>query len=348
MQSNNFNRQVIDLKLDDKGYTVEGQNTYGYCKIETRGKKCRIKLSVDGLLSLNNFYKTYLVKVDEYNTDLVPIGIIQVDNNNYGSLNISTDTNKVMGTNNTINDFSIIVVSYKDNNNYKFPIVGFINQVNGSWKKNIKEKNYCYKKKEIIKKEVLKESISQKNNVTKNQKINNKEVIKESKENNKSKKIDNINTDSCIIKEPIEIEDIGNQTFDIIKKHFNKNELNKIYDNIFIEYPKMNPFIDKYSEAEWVRIEPADIIYFPIDTWLLTNNTFLLNAYRRYKHLILGRKKEYIGEKPYFMLGVPNIYYPKDKVVAYFYGFKDFVCCSGAKTKSGEYGYWIIKIESPM
>jgi hypothetical protein len=371
------------LEQEDKGYVSIENKSYGYCKIETRGNKCRIKLSVNGLIKTNQYvYKACLIKTTESSSDIIPIGVIELDNNNYASLNINTVTDNVMKKDIPINDISIIAIMCKENDNkYKFPLVGYIKEIGYTWKKNINIDRKINNQSRIEKPQINKDIKTEKNKVietksndtikidtdnsktdtitTKTNIIDYSQTKKQSNEINNDPKIDETkvtieNTNTSVYNKEserdksIEIDDIGNQTFDIIKEHFDKNELTKIYDNIFKEYPKMKPFEGKYSNIEWIRIEPADIIYFPIESWLLTNNTFLLNAYRKYKHLILGRDMDCDRGKPYFILGVPSIYYPKDKVAAYFYGFKDFVCCSGAKTKSGEYGYWVKEIDYSM
>jgi len=383
VQSNKYNRQVTMFEQEDKGYVSVGNKSYGYCKIETRGNKCRIKLSVNGLIKSNQYiYKACLIKTTENSSHIIPIGVIELDNNNCASLNINTDTDNIMKKDIPINDISIIAITCKENDNkFKFPLVGYIKEIDYPWKKNInidrKINNHSRIEKPQINKDIKieenKEIETEPNYINKTDTdksktekitiktniIDDSQTKKQSNENNNGPKIDDTkltqeNTNTNVYNKEsendksIEIDDIGNQTFDIIKEHFDKNELTKIYDNIFKEYPKMKPFEGKYSNKEWIRIEPADIIYFPIESWLLTNNTFLLNAYRKYKHLILGRDMDCDRGKPYFILGVPGIYYPKDKVAAYFYGFKDFVCCSGAKTKSGEYGYWVKEIDCPM
>ncbi|GKX31864.1 hypothetical protein SH1V18_43440 [Vallitalea longa] len=379
MQAKNYNRQVIDLKQDDKGYVSVGNKSYGYCKIEKRGQKLRIKISVNGLMNSNRIYKAYLIRSTEKNSDMIPIGVIELDNNNYSNLNVTTDSSKIMGQSISIDEISIVAIVCKDDNdNFSFPLVGYIKEIKYPWKKSLNTNKRNKKKKEVIKKDIIvdRNDIQHKEINYVNNNDNNKSFSSQNDKNSKNvenlkkdesinlKKDKSINQTLCSNEktEPektekdevyesnksIEIDDIGNQTFDIIKNHFDDKELAKIHDNIFREYPKMRPFEGKYSDVEWIRIEPADIIYFPIESWLLTNNTFLLNAYRKYKHLILGRNEECKDGKPYFILGVPGIHYPKDKVAAYFYGFKDFICCSGAKTKSGEYGYWIKEIDCPM
>lgn len=382
MQAKKYNRQVIDLKQEDKGYLSISNRSYGYCKIETRGQKLRIKISVNGLINRDNIYKAYLIKSTETDSDMIPVGVIELDDNNYSNLNVATDSSKIMGQNISIDEISIVAIGCKDDNDrFSFPLVGYIKEIDYPWKKNMNIDKISKKKNQAIKKDIVidkKDIIADKSD-TRSKESNpiindvNTSFPAENNENTEknytrkdeptvAEKETPVMETICDNKEiesqkwephedennkSIEIDDIGNQTFDIIKNHFDDNELAKIHDNIFREYPKMRPFEGKYSHVEWIRIEPADIIYFPIESWLLTNNTFLLNAYRKYKHLILGRNEDCRDGKPYFILGVPGIYYPKDKVAAYFYGFKDFICCSGAKTKSGEYGYWIKEIDCP-
>lgn len=366
MQLKKYNRQIIDLKQDDKKNISINNKLSGYCKLETRDNKLRIKISISGPMDINKMYKAYLIKTNERTTHMIPIGVIEVDNSS-NNLNITTDATKIMGQNIGINEISIIAIMYKDDNDkFNFPLVGYIKEINYPWKDNI------IIDKKIRKKEVVSEDIKVENKENNsNKQINNNEnsliekdinglednqihndcLVDEEIESNNDTIIcsnEKIETESCCKCEDngsIEIEDIGNQTFDIIKNHFDEEELAKIHDNLFREYPQMRPFEGKYSDVEWIRIEPSDIIYFPIESWLLTNNTFLLNAYRKYKHLILGRNEKCRNEKAYFILGVPGIYFSKDRLAAYFYGFKDFICCSGAKTKAGEYGYWIKEID---
>ncbi|MCT4597078.1 MAG: DUF6128 domain-containing protein [Vallitalea sp.] len=374
MNFNKYNRKVIDFIEEDRGFTTQNKNTYGYCKIETRGEKCRIKCCINGLKKLNDqSYEVNLVNIND-NVNLVPIGNLIFDNNNLGSLNISTDVNNVVNTKYSLDDFSIIVIHQKTSETqYVIPLAAYLQQVDTSWKKNIsinknnvepsyQKQNHEYINEKESHKEIIEEAQPEEKTVDDNKDtvINNKEKIsnKDIVENEKDIKVDievkdktnkNIINENKVIDDkvnkPIEINDIGNQTFDIMKNHFDNEELRRIHNNLFNNYPNINPFECKQEDKQWIRIEPADIIYFPLDSWMLTNNTFLLNAYQKYKHLILGRDKNSFPNQSFLILGVPGIYYPKNKVAAHFYGFNDFECCSKAKTKVGEYGYWIKSIE---
>lgn len=387
----NYNRQVIDMKIDERGFTTQSKGPAGYCKLETRGKKSRIKVNVHGLVKSDKVYRAQLIKTEDEQTKVINLGVLHMDQQNNGTFNISLDSDNVLGSGIPIDDFALIAIASLDNRRHPiFPLVGRIKEGNPNWKQYVHTEGSPYENiDEIPYKEetsIICPKVPANHSKQEVSPVNHKQEVEEakqemqeepqdthetpsyetevaSKEHNQkasSKEYDNrynhnrneekeepvyYSDHTYEAKKSIEINDMGNQTFDIIKKHFDPNELDQIHKNIFANYPPMNPFERVDEDKEWVRIEPADIIYFPMDTWMLTNNTFLLNGYRRYKHLILGRNKVTCHEKPHFYLGVPGIYYPKDRVAAYFYGFKDFICCADTGTKAGEYGYWIVEIE---
>ena len=128
-------------------------------------------------------------------------------------------------------------------------------------------------------------------------------------------------------------------TLDKIKRQMEKQNRTRVFDELFNENTKMTPFDKGDTDTEWVSIELTDIMFLPIDEWMLANNTFLINCYRKYKHLILGRvKKENL-----LMLGIPDIYYMRERVIANICGFHQFLSCDGEPLRDGKFGYWVIK-----
>lgn len=110
---------------------------------------------------------------------------------------------------------------------------------------------------------------------------------------------------------------------------------------IYQSYPRMYPFED--NEIAWcVRIEPQDIGLFPMEAWILGNNSFLLHGYYSYRHLIFARinDKNGIG----YILGVPGIYHNREKFMAKMFGFENFKCAKRKAQRTGEFGYWYIPI----
>ncbi len=356
MSASKFYRRITELKEDMLGYTMKTKPNYGYCKIEARNDKCRINITIHDLKpQTQHVYKVNLIKVLEHEIKMITLGVLEIDDANCGTLKITTKTNHVMETDHTIEEFGVVAVFLISPEDPTIgvitPLVGFINE-EVNWKNSIHlntldssvVSNSQEEKEEPVSN--TKPSHSDKEQEVKkqvNKKIDKEEVkeIHKEKDEELSKKIRKEQIES---EEAIEVKDISDQTFDIIKSHFDKKELKEIYDNIFREYPSMSPFENKFKSHVFIRIEPSDIIYLPIQTWMFTNNPFLLNGYRKYKHLLLGREKEQLTDEYYFILGVPAIFYPKDKVAAYIYGFKKFVCCKEVKPKAGEYGYWIVEI----
>ena len=111
-------------------------------------------------------------------------------------------------------------------------------------------------------------------------------------------------------------------------------------ENILHTYPYMYPFENDDIDA-CVRIEPQDISNLPIDTWLLSNNSFLLKGYYSYRHLIFLK----IGKvNPRYMIGVPGINHNRENFLANMFGFKLFKPIKNTSDIRGEFGYWCISI----
>ncbi|PKM51112.1 MAG: hypothetical protein CVV02_08155 [Firmicutes bacterium HGW-Firmicutes-7] len=128
-------------------------------------------------------------------------------------------------------------------------------------------------------------------------------------------------------------------TIDYIKKQLELKEEVKKIEDIFQQNDKITPFDKQDPKTEWVKIEITDLVFLPLESWILMNNAFLMTCYRKYKHLILGRNKD----EGTLKLGIPDIYYFKESLIANVCGFDEFYPCNGKNPKSGEYGYWVIR-----
>ena len=97
----------------------------------------------------------------------------------------------------------------------------------------------------------------------------------------------------------------------------------------------------------------------------MANNSFLLHGFYNYRHIILGRepleeadgdgtakgaekekanqgkKREKYGN---FYLGVPGVYYEREKMVALMFGFEAFECCGG-RAEPGKFGYYLRRVK---
>jgi len=133
----------------------------------------------------------------------------------------------------------------------------------------------------------------------------------------------------------------GENTIEYIKKQLELKEETGVIDDLFNKNQRLIPFEFKEDQTEWVKIDITDLVFLPLESWMLINNAFLMTCYRKYKHLILGRN---LNERT-LKLGIPDIYYFKESLVANVCGFNEFYPCSGCPPKAGEYGYWIIQTD---
>ena len=107
------------------------------------------------------------------------------------------------------------------------------------------------------------------------------------------------------------------------------------WEQILDTYDNIHPYGD---ERIYVKLEPKDFIILSGKYQHLVNNSFLLHGFYNYRHVILGKE----GEVHY--LGVPGVFYEREKMVALMFGFEAFECGS-RESKAGEFGYYLRKVE---
>ena len=113
------------------------------------------------------------------------------------------------------------------------------------------------------------------------------------------------------------------------------------YRKIFSTRSNMYPFEDDEMES-CVQISPADFSDFPKAYWRLGGNTFLLQGYYNYRHLILAEAGEVI------YIGIPGQYHRRDKYLADMFGFKRFKGIHKKQPTLGDFGYWLKEIKKPQ
>lgn len=107
------------------------------------------------------------------------------------------------------------------------------------------------------------------------------------------------------------------------------------WEQILDTYDNIHPYGD---ERVYVKLAPKDFIILPGKYQHLVNNSFLLHGFYNYRHVILGKEGEV------YYLGVPGVFYEREKMVALMFGFEAFECESG-ESKAGEFGYYLRKVE---
>lgn len=104
-------------------------------------------------------------------------------------------------------------------------------------------------------------------------------------------------------------------------------------------YPKIQPFGDV---REYLSIAPCDFVILSEYYQEMVQNSFLLHGYYNYGHLILTKIKEGIDDNYY--LGVPGVYYEREKQAALLFGFEGFEG-DGDAVQDGSFGYYMKRVE---
>lgn len=100
---------------------------------------------------------------------------------------------------------------------------------------------------------------------------------------------------------------------------------------------EMYPFED--DEIEWCyQMKPEDFNQFPMKYWHYAKNSFLLQGFYNYRHLVYAHTKG----KNY--IGVPGQYIRKEQYLAVRFGFNHFKQMRKKKLSMGDYGYWMKEV----
>ncbi len=104
-------------------------------------------------------------------------------------------------------------------------------------------------------------------------------------------------------------------------------------------YPHIRPFGDK---REYLSVGPRDFVVLTRRYQNLVQNSFLLHGYYNYGHIILTRIRE--EEEDIYYLGVPGVYYEREKQAAIMFGFEGFE--SGTEMAGeGGFGYYMKRVD---
>ena len=127
---------------------------------------------------------------------------------------------------------------------------------------------------------------------------------------------------------PVEDTDAAQQN--VLNYNLKEDKWEQILDT----YEKIHPYGD---ERVYVKLEPKDFVILRANYQHLVNNSFLLHGFYNYRYIILGKEQEYY-------LGVPGVFYEREKMVAQMFGFEAFEC-PGGNVRAGEFGYYLRKVE---
>ncbi len=111
-----------------------------------------------------------------------------------------------------------------------------------------------------------------------------------------------------------------------------------------LTFPHIHPFGD---EREYLSVKPKDFIVLTKEYQSLANNSFLLHGFYNYHHIILGKISLTVrgteNEDVYY-IGVPGVYYEREKAVAIMFGFESFECDKDTAV-TGTFGYYMKRVQ---
>ena len=117
------------------------------------------------------------------------------------------------------------------------------------------------------------------------------------------------------------------------------------WSQLCITYPQIHLFQD----VDTVVIKPKDMVVLTQEYQELATNSFVLHAYYNYRQLLLLRYHD--KEKAVYYLGVPGIYYDREKRIAHLFGFEGFengesrlVNGDNRRAYAGCFGYYMKQV----
>ncbi len=271
-----YDRFFIMFRQELSGYSIDGREPNGYCKIEVRDGKGRISTYIQGLKPLidGTMYRVYLISAQNNKSLGIPIGWLDINNRGRGECRWEFNPDNLEGTGLAIEDFNVgaIIIKGDKINELIAPIVGYKDR-EVLWKKGFKDfsvhkNNVDEDKSEISKKiqsstdtikeeKIIKEQIKVKPN--KEEKLDDTKNITLNKEVTDENKPE-IPIQSEIEQEKIDTIQIPKQTQDTIKES-NTNDMS----DVNVDKEKVNPhkiFNDMVSKfyAEMAELEKYKIL----------------------------------------------------------------------------------------
>ena len=111
------------------------------------------------------------------------------------------------------------------------------------------------------------------------------------------------------------------------------------WEQLCRQYNKIHPFGD---DREYLSVTPRDFVVLGRQYQNLVQNSFLLHGYYNYGHCILAKIMQ--KDEECFYLGVPGVYYDREKQAALMFGFEGFEA-GKEHTSEGGFGYYMKQVE---
>ena len=123
--SRRYSRNFIPLKQDSAKHNLDFRPSLGRCVIEIKDGKGKINVYTQGIKPKTDYYLE-LIGFEKGNIKNVCLGKFNVDDYGKGEFSNSFDPDNILDLNNTIEDFNVISIMVKDNDDISSALVGYV------------------------------------------------------------------------------------------------------------------------------------------------------------------------------------------------------------------------------
>lgn len=303
-----YMRKIIYLRKKEGGTEFSGS---GYIRLERKGDELRIHLTIP---EKNRFGELPVYAIYEKNKELQPLLLGKVDGKSEWEYIQPIDTKKMEWYAEDILGF---IIGNKD-----YYLAGESPDYRGK----ISYENIVFRKSEPEKTHPVENGPEKKELEENEPELQKTAPITKAEEEHTEEKAKEMSEEQEV---PLKAASENEDSF--YRKPF-------VSQNLFERLTEMYPFED--DEMEWCfGMEPKDLSYFPMEYWHYAKNTFLLQGFYNYRHLLYAHKEE----KNY--LGVPGQFHRREQFLAGQFGFPLFKATKKKRTTVGDFGYWMKELE---
>ena len=134
-----------------------------------------------------------------------------------------------------------------------------------------------------------------------------------------------------------------------------KEEIENVSPDKWVQLCSTYPQVHIFPEAETIVLKPKDLVVLTKEYQKFAVNSFVLHSYYNYRQLLLLRyhnNKNSKADDVTYYLGVPGIYYERERRIALMFGFEGFengesrlVNESSRQAYTGCFGYYMKQVE---
>ncbi|MDL2248075.1 hypothetical protein LJB89_00055 [Tyzzerella sp. OttesenSCG-928-J15] len=377
--SQNYQRYFMVLSEKSTEFTIRGKKALGKCILESKGGSGKVTFSVQNLKP-GVICNAYIIAADNNSSIAIDIGRIIPDDKGKAEIKWECNSLNVEGSGLGLKDFNVAGMLSIKSESVNAPIIGY-KDGEIIWRNNFKlhsKKPLEFEKVDATA-ENLPDEVETKAETVKYAEPYEKEVAEsesifpsdpEEYENYRAD-ADSSNERNIAAAEPEQFfetieEGPAEKKFKAVANKINEklkemdlftlkgaykpesevralglveaDEVNMIFRNC----SKIRPFKEQEDALEWVRITPNEIAFMPEEFSYLHKDYTISTAYRKFSHLILGRK---IGENvTEIIFGMPDIYTAENEKKASLSALANFKCCDCSEVLEGKHGYWLKKV----